>query len=123
MPVVSGGAHWGGGLVISARDLARLGQLYLDGGKQDGGQLLSRSWIERSWTACRVKPDYGYLWWLNDRQIPWPGAPPTGRSARGNGGRHLLWVDPARRLMRCSRWTEHPATLIRDLSALVPRAS
>jgi CubicO group peptidase (beta-lactamase class C family) len=120
VPVVSGGAHWGGGLVISARDLARVGQLYLNAGVCEGQRLLSTEWIEQSWTPCRVKPEYGYLWWLNDLQIPWPEAPKTGRSARGNGGRHLLWVDPARNLVLCSRWTEHPASLIRDLSALVP---
>lgn len=32
VPVVSGGAHWGGGLFMSAADLARIGQLYLTGG-------------------------------------------------------------------------------------------
>lgn len=117
VPVVSGGAHWGGGLFISARDLARIGQLYLDGGLHHGRRVLSREWIALSWTPCPVKPEYGYLWWLNDRQVPWPHAPVSGRSARGNGGRHLLWVDPARHLVLCSRWTENPADLIRDVTA------
>ncbi len=31
--VGSGGAHWGGGLFISAADLALLGGLYLAGGR------------------------------------------------------------------------------------------
>lgn len=115
--VVSGGAHWGGGLFISALDLARIGQLYLDGGLHDGHRIISQEWIDRSWSPCPVKPEYGYLWWLNDNQLPWPGAPATGRSARGNGGRHLLWVDPARDLVLCSRWTESAAELIRDVSA------
>lgn len=119
--VVSGGAHWGGGLIVSARDLARIGQLYLDGGLHADRRLLSQEWIDRSWTPCPVKPEYGYLWWLNDRQIPWPGAPSTGRSARGNGGRHLLWIDPSRRLVLTSRWTEDPLRLIRDVSVLVTR--
>jgi hypothetical protein len=39
------------------------------------------------------------------------------RSARGNGGRHLLWVDPAPSLALASHWTESPDHLIRDVSA------
>ena len=117
--VVSGGAHWGGGLFIPALDLARIGQLYLTGGRHHDRQLISREWIDRSWRPCPVKPEYGYLWWLNDNQLPWPSAPTTGRSARGNGGRHLLWVDPARELVLCSRWTESPTELIRDVSATI----
>ncbi len=100
--VVSGGAHWGGGLFVPARDLALVGQLFLDRGTHGGTRLLSAEWIEQSWSPCSVKPEYGYLWWLNDAEIPWPGAPSTGRSARGNGGRHLLWVDPARDLVMAS---------------------
>jgi CubicO group peptidase (beta-lactamase class C family) len=119
VPVVAGGAHWGGGLFISARDLARIGQLYLHGGMHDRRRLLSEKWIELSWTPCPVKPEYGYLWWLNHQQIPWPGAPRTGRSARGNAGRHLLWIDPARDLVLASHWTEAPADLIRDVSTTV----
>jgi CubicO group peptidase (beta-lactamase class C family) len=118
--VVSGGAHWGGGLVVSARDLALIGQLFLDRGRHQGRQLLSRDWIDQSWTPSPVRRDYGYLWWLNDDQEPWPGAPSTGRSARGNAGRHLLWLDPARELVLASHWTENPLTLIQDVSGAVP---
>lgn len=118
--VVSGGAHWGGGLVISARDLALIGQLFVDRGAFGDRQLLSAEWVDQSWIACAVKPEYGYLWWLNDDEIAWPGAPRTGRSARGNGGRHLLWVDPARELVLASHWTDHPLTLIRDVSRCCP---
>ena len=117
--VVSGGAHWGGGLFVPARDLALIGQLFLDRGMHGADRLLSAEWIAQSWSACPVKPEYGYLWWLNDDQIPWPGAPSTGRSARGNGGRHLLWVDPARDLVLASHWTEGPLELIRQVSDTV----
>lgn len=119
VPVVSGGAHWGGGLFIPARDLALIGQLFLGDGQYEGTRLLSTEWIQQSWTPCPVKPEYGYLWWLNDDQIPWPGVPGTGRSARGNGGRHLLWVDPARDLVLASHWTEDPLDLIRAVSATI----
>lgn len=118
--VVSGGAHWGGGLFISARDLARVGQLQLDRGAHRGRQLVSGTWMDAMWRPCDVKPEYGYLWWLNDTGAPWPMAPRTGRSARGNGGRHLLWVDPARDLVLCTRWTERPAEVLEAVSAVVP---
>ena len=122
VPVVSGGAHWGGGLFISAEDLALIGQLYLDAGRWQGSQLISNDWVARSWSPCDVKPEYGYLWWLNDGGAPWPTAPRSGRCARGNGGRHLLWIDPARDLVLCSRWTEHPARILEAVSAVVPVA-
>ena len=121
--VVSGGAHWGGGLFISAADLARIGQLYLDRGRAAGRQLISAEWINRSWTPCAVKAEYGYLWWLNDDRIPWPTAPATGRSARGNGGRHLLWIDPARDLVLSSHWTEDLPNLLADVSATITPTS
>lgn len=114
MPVVSGGAHWGGGLWMSARDLARFGRPYLE------DRLLGRDWIERSWAPCAENPDYGYLWWLNDGGRVAPGAPTTGRCARGNGGRHLLWVDPARDLVIASHWGENPWRLVREVSRAVP---
>jgi len=119
VPVVSGGAHWGGGLFISAADLALLGQLYLDGGRAGDNQLISTEWIRRSWTPCEVKSEYGYLWWLNDHRKPWPTAPSTGRGARGNGGRHLLWIDPARDLVLCSRWTGKIQRLLATVSAAI----
>lgn len=119
LPVVSGGAHWGGGLFISARDMARVGQLHLGGGIHRQHQLLSRAWMKRMWTPCDVKPEYGYLWWLNDNGKVWPGAPRTGRCARGNGGRHLLWVDPARDLVIASHWGDEVEVLLREVSAAI----
>ena len=76
--VVSGGAHWGGGLVMSAWDLALIGQLFLDRGIHVGRWLLSAVWVDHSWSPCPVKVEYGFLWWLNDDEIAWPGAPRTG---------------------------------------------
>ncbi|MCX5205202.1 beta-lactamase family protein [Streptomyces sp. NBC_00237] len=119
VPVVSGGAHWGGGLWISALDLARIGQLVLGQGSWGGKRLLSRRWIEELWTPCRVKPNYGLSWWLNDDRTVWPAAPSTGRCARGNGGAHLLWVDPARDLVVSSRWGADPEKLLAEVSQAV----
>lgn len=120
IPVVSGGAHWGGGLWASAHDLALIGQLVLDGGTWHGRQLLSRDWLEQSWTPCSVNPAYGYLWWLNHTRTVFPDAPATGYCARGNLGRHLLWIDPARQLVAVSHWGDNVNQLLHDLSAAIP---
>lgn len=119
VPVVSGGAHWGGGLWISALDLARIGHLGLRDGRWGADQVISRHWIEELWTPCQVKPNYGLSWWLNDDRTVWPAAPATGRCARGNGGAHLLWVDPARDLVVSSRWGAKVESLLATVSAAV----
>jgi CubicO group peptidase (beta-lactamase class C family) len=119
LPVVSGGAHWGGGLWISALDLARIGHLCLQGGRHGQEQVISRRWIAAMWTPSPAKPNYGLSWWLNDDRTVWPAAPATGRCARGNGGAHLLWIDPARDLVISSRWGAQVESLLAAVSAAV----
>jgi CubicO group peptidase (beta-lactamase class C family) len=116
IPVVSGGAHWGGGLFISARDLALVGELCRREGDWYGTRIIEEAWFARQWAPCPIKPDYGYLWWLNHEQTVFEGAPRTGVCARGNGGRHLLWVDPARDLVIASHWGDEVHRLLEDVS-------
>ena len=100
---VSGGGHWGGGLWIPTRDLARVGLLALAGGRWGDQQLVPESWMDASTTPCPVKPTYGYLWWLNTDGGLWPSAPETSFAAIGHG-RNLLWVDPEHDLVAVVRW-------------------
>ena len=46
MKSVTGGGHSGGGIFISAEDMARFGMLFLNNGKWKEQQLISESWIE-----------------------------------------------------------------------------
>ncbi|TQV78365.1 serine hydrolase domain-containing protein [Denitrobaculum tricleocarpae] len=65
---------------MSARDLARFGQLYLDKGVLESRRILSDSWIERI-TAEAVdtgdrglRSRHGYLWWIPDADSGLPAA-------------------------------------------------
>jgi CubicO group peptidase (beta-lactamase class C family) len=66
------GVTYGGtGLSLTARQAAKLGQLYLDGGRWHGRQLVPRAWVEES-TRRHVSlghgAGYGYFWWTDDRR-------------------------------------------------------
>ena len=91
-----GHTHAGGGLSLSGRDAAKLGQLYLDKGRWGNVQVLPESWVRES---LKMRVDltqpgqppsgYGYLWWV------W--APdPRGKSgeyvyaARGRFGQYVI---------------------------------
>ncbi len=49
----------GGGADMTARDYARLGLLYLRGGRWDGDQLVPEAWIDRGRTPTEAGCDYG----------------------------------------------------------------
>jgi CubicO group peptidase (beta-lactamase class C family) len=61
----------GGGQRLTARDLAKLGQLWLDGGRVGGRQVVSAAWVKEATTAhmgigeIGYGPDagYGYHFW------------------------------------------------------------
>ena len=55
----------GGSVMISCRDAARLGQLYLNKGRWNGQQLVAADYIEQATSPSELNPAYGYLWWLN----------------------------------------------------------
>ena len=58
-----------GGLHLRPRDMARLGQLYLDGGMWNDRQVVSQAWVDESTRRQIVNedsPDYCLLWWCGD---------------------------------------------------------
>lgn len=61
----NGDVRIGGSILLSCRDLARLGQLYLDKGRWNGRSLVDPAFIAAATTPSPRNPDYGFLWWLN----------------------------------------------------------
>ncbi|MEM7410902.1 MAG: serine hydrolase [Myxococcota bacterium] len=94
-----GHPHTGGGLWMRPRDVAKVGQLYLQGGRWEGRQVVPASWVARS-TSRQVRLErptesasgYGYLWWIRSLA---PGDAPNGDgviSAEGFQGQYLFLV-------------------------------
>lgn len=93
-----GHSHAGGGLNLTARDAAKLGQLYLNKGRWGTVQVVPEEWVEESLkmhvdltVEGQPPAGYGYLWWV------W--APDyrgkTGEyvfAARGRGGQYIIVV-------------------------------
>jgi len=58
-----------GGLHLRPIDMAKLGQLYLNKGKWNGRQIVSKKWIEESIKEHIISaemPNYGFQWWCGD---------------------------------------------------------
>ena len=80
----------GGGLLLKPRDMARLGQLYLDRGTWKGLRVISETWVEEStkWQADRSSGGYGFQWWVE--RHPWKGTVIESFSAQGLGGQYIF---------------------------------
>ena len=102
---VSGGAHWGGGMLISARDQARLGLLVARGGMWGDRRLLPSAYVAEMLAPSPANDGYGFLWWLNRGKARRPGWSERCVSAMG-AGTNLIWVDPDRDLVAVLRWIE-----------------
>lgn len=80
-----------GDLQLHPRDMARLGQLFLQRGRWAGRQIIAEAWLR---TATRMHVErtggedrYGYFWWVSDKL---PGL----FEAVGRGGQRItVWPD------------------------------
>ncbi|MEG0239602.1 serine hydrolase domain-containing protein [Anaerorhabdus sp.] len=76
----------GWGLSLSARDLVKIAELYLNHGQYHNQQIVSAEWVRQStskqstWKSKNL--DYGYLWWLVK----------DGYAALGDGG-NVVYVN------------------------------
>jgi len=103
---VSGGGHWGGGMILNAYDMARFGYLTLNNGNWNGRQLVSEEWNKLAQTPSSPHPNYGFMnWFLNTNKKQWPSAPAQAYGHVGNGT-NLIYVDPVNDLVVVLRWIE-----------------
>lgn len=90
------------GLRLRPRDMAKFGQVFLDGGRWRGAQVLPESWVHASTSAqARVSDrpfgfqSYGFQWWLgsvrDEAHTPWV-------MAVGYGGQRIMLI-PSRDLV------------------------
>lgn len=116
---VPGGAHWGGGLWISALDHARYALLMLARGRWDGARILSEAWVDAALAPCAINPSYGFLWWLNTGGKFWQQASPTAFAALGAGG-NLVCVVPEHDLVVVTRWAGDAAGIVDRVIEALP---
>lgn len=113
---VSGGGHWGGGMMISAMDLARFGLLILRQGQWEDQPLLAPAWIKAATTPTPVKKDYGYMnYFLNTDRKLLPSAREDAFMHLGNGTNAIIFL-PEKDLLIVVRWVKNNA-----LNGLVER--
>ena len=80
-----------------------MGLLFLRNGNWQDKQIVPTDWIDAMRQPTPVKPDYGYMWWLNTDQERIPAAPETAFWAAGFGGNYI-YVDQENDLLVVLRW-------------------
>lgn len=93
-------------------DWLRIGQLFIDGGRYDGQQIVPEAWLREMTAPSPAYRGYGYLVWVGDQQVggerppgvplvPWqsePFAAPQVIILHGHGGQRV-YVMPDKRLV------------------------
>ena len=94
---------------VSARELARLGHLFLNRGKWKNRRLISASWVDtatkahvpasmplESLSGADGRGMYGYNWWINgikpNGKRKWPGAPSGTYAASGYNNNDMFVI-------------------------------
>ncbi|MFT6333814.1 MAG: CubicO group peptidase (beta-lactamase class C family) [Saprospiraceae bacterium] len=73
---------------LTPRDLVKLAKMYKDGGKWNGQQILSESWVNKTFNMD--EGDYGYLW--QHKYFVIDGQQYNSYLATGNGGQKInIW--------------------------------
>lgn len=102
---VPGGGHWGGGMVISVDDQARVARMLLQDGRHAGRQIVSNQWIDLMKTPCQIAPHYGFFTWLNTGHCVSQSVSEHSFFAMGIGGQ-VIWHDPTRAVVAVLRWID-----------------
>ena len=107
---MTGGGHWGGGMFISAYDMARFGYLFLRNGRWKDRQLVTQKWIDMARSPGPANDGYGYMnWFLNSAAKPaFASAPKTAVTFQGNGS-NIIYIDWENDLVVVVRWIQQRA--------------
>jgi CubicO group peptidase (beta-lactamase class C family) len=88
-----GQGYLAGGLRLRTRDLAKIAQLFLDGGTWRGKRVISAAWTRAATAphaAMNVPDDYGYGWWRTHYDVD--GTRYEAFYASGNGGQLAIAI-------------------------------
>ena len=102
---------------MTARDLARFGQLFLEGGRAGGRQVVPAAWARLSVLPISEAGHhgaYGYMWWVARQGVMFPNVvvPEGSFAALGTRG-HVLLVLPALQAVIVHRVnTDQPGTSV-----------
>ena len=92
----NGLVYTSGDLYLRPRDMAKFGQLFLDGGVWKGVRIISKDYVSQSLSEAispipsNIADAYGYTWWIESLQIT--GHSVLTQSARGWGGQYIFLV-------------------------------
>lgn len=89
----SGHAMTGGGIGLRTRDLAKLGQVLLDGGAIDDEQLMPASFVSAMLSPqAQPRPGYAYGYLVWRAPFEFQGKPLNAWAMAGNGGNYVFIV-------------------------------
>ena len=112
---VSGGSHWGGGMLINAFDQARFGLLTMHKGMWNGQRIISEEWLAMATTPTPANTGYGFMnFYLNTGRRQDPTAPESSWRHVG-AGPNVVYVDPENELVVVSRWGGADGQLIETI--------
>lgn len=115
----AGNIRLGGSILMSCRDLARLGQLYLNRGRWNGRQLIAADYIAEAISPSPLNPAYGYLWWLNGSGRT-PNAPRSMYMAAGARGQFCFVLPEVNMVISTMGFGEAQLTQVQAFDALNP---
>ncbi|MBI3330339.1 MAG: serine hydrolase [Nitrospinae bacterium] len=121
----NGTVQTGGGLYLRPRDMAKIGHLFLNGGRWQGKQIVSEAWVKESTKpqvgagqlpALAQAQSYGYQWWLGafrvrDRVV-------ESYSAQGRGGQFIVVFPDLHMVAVFTGWNDKVKLWIQPLEML-----
>ena len=104
--IPSGGGHWGGGMFISAYDLARFGLLTSRRYRWGEKQLLPEEWWAMATTPTAVRAGYGFMNFYLNKDRPGFERLPQSAWIHLGAGTNLVYCDPVNDLVVVARWID-----------------